>query len=1157
MNAPTLLVGLGGKGGDIIERVAAMVTDEERENIAFVVFDTDINELRKIQERNPFVKIIQTSVRQTVGEYLQRYTYARDTWFPVHPILNPKTLTEGAGQVRAISRLAIDSVIRAGKMEPLHEAVQSLYKMEEDKADQALRVIITGSLVGGTGSGLILPISMYIRNYLKTHFRQSANITRGFFLLPEVFFEVIKGPAERKNIQANAYATLRELDAFLMKSDGTLPKRYKDSVKLEFPKILHEGYEEYDVTPFDFCFLFDAQNAEGGKLNSFNQYIDHAANCIYAQSIGPMNKRSNSSEDNTIRKLAKEQGRNRYAGAGVSMLIYPFKDIKKYLALTWAKQNISRQWLQYDNKYKDYLKDKEEKLNEGIVEEDLSVSGFYVQKIDEDFSNDDVAPPPFSGMIYKSARLYEDGIYIDDKWTAYTSALEETVEKRVRDETNDVTLERDQIRTEIAALGISWNDYINVYDRIRAYKDTSYKYASMIAQTSGYTLFNDSKEEQSEDARYNLKSYLLDAKREFLHPNAIRYILIKIYNEMISRKEHFDAEKKQLKETQLDNFERNTFDDPKTEQIEDRPEDLRKQKIWFERFRKNPTGNQEDIKSQYSAFIDNIEKFNILEVKGMLFKTGIKYIGELIKGYEIFYGTLDTKISSIDKEVEKIYKRYSETKGSAVRYVCASKKCLDKISKDRPYTGGIIKADPVLSGKIYDEILKYASSREKPANNYWCAKIFDEDIIGYFEDSVMTRYGNNLDIDVISALEYESECLRDSTIQSDSYDATKEYIRKAITDTRGLACPFIETPLGEPQDPIDACTFNINMKPDATDNSPIANLIRKELMNFGGEPDEDIPKYMIMFYKSFYGLRANSFSKFAPPEKAATYNREGGEYFKAYYDLIEGIHPTTEESKEINPHIDCHWHSIEKLPDLDEINQKKQEYKNYRAFLWALLAGYIYLEDVGNGKKIYKLRKVELEMDDDELIVSNGTECDNLYEVLDAISIYPRLAGKIDEKVQSLIKYEKDKSRNKSARKKMIEMLDAFELKEPGIGKEKKPSRSIFDIPMLMKKDSVPEEFFEENVLELLKVELEEIRRYLSEFYTDLELPDEMEKIITEQFNRHVDSLKEECNEDPRVCTGTLFVDSFDIIKKSFVDLELIDKADYVEEKKRELRSGS
>ena len=338
MIAPTLLVGLGGTGSKIICRVANKVTKEQRQHLGFAVFDTDINELREIQRANPFVHSIQTSTKLSVGEYLNIDTHARDTWFPVNAILNSKTLTEGAGQVRAISRLAFDTALRAGKLEPLHEAIQELYKLESDGSEQALRVIIVSSLAGGTGSGLILPVALYIQNYLKTHFRQSGNITRGFFILPEVFEEVIFGEAERNSLKANAYATMRELDAFLMKGDATLPKRFEKDVRMEFPRVSSTGYDEYRVRPYDFCFLFDAQNAEGRKLNSFNQYLDHAANCIYAQSIGPMNKRSNSSEDNTIRRLCEERGRNRYAGAGSSMLVYPVDDVKEYIALNWQKK---------------------------------------------------------------------------------------------------------------------------------------------------------------------------------------------------------------------------------------------------------------------------------------------------------------------------------------------------------------------------------------------------------------------------------------------------------------------------------------------------------------------------------------------------------------------------------------------------------------------------------------------------------------------------------------------------------------------------------------------------------------------------------------------------------------------------------------------------
>ena len=268
MAAPTLLVGLGGTGSKIVKQVRLLAKSHHMENnLSYVVFDTDVNELAAIREDTPEIEVVQTSTKQTVGEYLDKDTYARDNWFPVNKILNRKTLSEGAGQVRAISRLALNTAIKAGKMTPLHRAIERLYKLNGEATMQAMRVILVGSLCGGTGSGLILPVSMYIRNYLITRFQQNAAIMRGFFLLPEVFFEVIHGQEEQNNLKANAYAALRELDAFLMKGDGSLPDHYH--LHFMAPRAGSEEMDEYDVSPMDFCFLYDAQNMDGNKQNSF------------------------------------------------------------------------------------------------------------------------------------------------------------------------------------------------------------------------------------------------------------------------------------------------------------------------------------------------------------------------------------------------------------------------------------------------------------------------------------------------------------------------------------------------------------------------------------------------------------------------------------------------------------------------------------------------------------------------------------------------------------------------------------------------------------------------------------------------------------------------------------------------------------------------
>ena len=434
MNAPTLLVGLGGTGSDIVQKVYHRATPAQRKNIAFVIIDTDVNELRVIEERTPQIRTIQTSARLTVGEYLECDHYSRDNWFPVNRILNGKALTEGAGQVRSVSRLALNTSIQQGKMAPLNEAIEQLYKLKGQKTVQAPRVILAGSLCGGTGSGLILPVAMYIRNFMSTKLQQGSAIIRGFFLLPEVFNGVIKSQSERNNLRSNAYAAVREIDAFMMKDDGSLPSQY--DLHFYAPRAGSNLQEEYTGRPMDFCFLFDAQNLKGMKLNSFAEYKDHAANCIYGMAIAPTSKRSNSSEDNVIREIVFAGGRNRFAGAGSSMLIYPTDDIKQYLALTWTKASISDEWLEVDRQFADKLKTNQKMRKQGYQVAELDRGDDYIDTIKQGYTQ----RKPFASAIrnlcfeFDAKGFVEKGI----NWTQYADALDSYIETEIENQKADL-----------------------------------------------------------------------------------------------------------------------------------------------------------------------------------------------------------------------------------------------------------------------------------------------------------------------------------------------------------------------------------------------------------------------------------------------------------------------------------------------------------------------------------------------------------------------------------------------------------------------------------------------------------------------------------------------------------------------------------------------
>ena len=74
---------------------------------------------------------------------------------------------------------------------------------------QGMRIMIIGSNNGGTGSGLVLPVAMYIRNFLITRYQDNSAIIRAFLLEPDVIFDILTDEEERNSLRANAYATVR------------------------------------------------------------------------------------------------------------------------------------------------------------------------------------------------------------------------------------------------------------------------------------------------------------------------------------------------------------------------------------------------------------------------------------------------------------------------------------------------------------------------------------------------------------------------------------------------------------------------------------------------------------------------------------------------------------------------------------------------------------------------------------------------------------------------------------------------------------------------------------------------------------------------------------------------------------------------------------
>ncbi|MFT4280332.1 tubulin-like doman-containing protein [Microbacterium sp.] len=1002
--APTLILGLGGTGSKIVEKVATKVGESastQSDRIAYTVFDTDINDLGRIRREHPEIFTVQTSTRNTVGEYLNINTNARDNWFPVNQMLNRKTLTEGAAQVRAISRLAFDTTLKGGNLDALHRAIDKLFRLDKDQEEQALRVIITSSLAGGTGSGLILSVAMYLADYLRAKYPKAKAITRGFFVQPDVFDKVIKATEERQNLQVNAYAAVRELDAFLMKGDSTLPPQYRD-LAFEFPRVGADGVDTVDAMPYDFCFLFDAKNSGGGSLDSFETYLDHAATCIYTQSIGPMSKKSNSREDNVLREVIKNDGRNRYAGAGASRLVYPWAHVRDYVALRWTEQVLSAQWLRFDDQFKKTLEGLAKQREKGLSPRDPDIAAEYVKAVNGAAANKNGFA---KAVVAQCTVMDEDGLDSDLKrWEEYLSALTGYVvtQSATMGDPHQRNIAMDQV-TPLTE-DTERSRYLNAYREVKKYHDVVARRTEESAGILSYELFHaDDVAVTAEKHSHRLETYLRDKDTDrFIHPVTARYFLYNTLALLKDERRRVENELTSLREY-FENFERNAFDDPSTDEVETAEGILSRKLTIREKLTRKPSAEMQDLQQLLLGYIPKVDALLENAVLSEVLGEAIEYVSGIAEAFRTLFLRLDSNIRRLKGEVELQRTKYDDLSGSTTRYVLATSASLDSLAEGMPYAGGVVNIDSSLSEAIYNRVRGYYMLTDEKDDTYF-EDLYRTTIQGYFRDKVMESYGNVIKIDIIEALEKEYRTLQRNLEES----KVRHYVIDEIEKAKQLAKPFIEQPLGEERHPIEACAYNSGLEGEADPRRKA--LVSEHLRDYGGEPDGDISAHEILFYNAIYGIRARDLPKYSPARTSATLRRDAGEYFSAYYALVSGIKPSVSETKVITPHIDRRWHWISQLPDLDEENQAAQLRGIHDALLLGLVHEKIFWSEVHDGLQVYRYSS-DQPLDQD-FIVSNGTPCDHFWEVVDALTINPVAVAEIVESIERRSRAGRDLARS-------------------------------------------------------------------------------------------------------------------------------------------------
>ena len=136
------------------------------------------------------------------------------------------------------------------------------------EGDDGIDVYTVASLAGGTGSGLFMPIALYVKKYFE---EKCAKIAKSIAILamPDIY-ENCYSAEQRVKSYANAYAALREYNAVLLSThaeenvnsaSGQPPIMFKLGNQNGVPEVLFDSekseYRQPSANPFDRLYLFE------------------------------------------------------------------------------------------------------------------------------------------------------------------------------------------------------------------------------------------------------------------------------------------------------------------------------------------------------------------------------------------------------------------------------------------------------------------------------------------------------------------------------------------------------------------------------------------------------------------------------------------------------------------------------------------------------------------------------------------------------------------------------------------------------------------------------------------------------------------------------------------------------------------------------------
>ncbi len=714
MNKPCLILGIGGSGTNILN--IFVKSQKNIENIIPLAIDTDSYNLSKLDDR--LVKINLTENEMLDHVYQRVKPYIDEKWFSDFEykenanLLKILKTNNGAHSWRQQGFLSfIDYLLNEEKIEVLNNYIDLFVSKIEDNNYE---IYLLSSTNGGTGSGIFLGLSLYIKKYIKEKHDLDIRI-KMMLVCPDVY-ENSQNYDERKKSYANAYAALKELNAinlvtggFNVLDDNTQHETIDFKITIK-DLVLFDSKDKLfwnkEVFPFDKVYLFE-------RIPTIMSISTHEQ--IIASSL------------NLILKNKEDEGfkdiENIYAGISISKVQYPSENIIDYLLHRYLLDEISGEWLyaftNFERKKK-FIDNSEKSNNQSRI--DAFISFFdvltnskneqndldlnFLNRYNEEFHNIKYELKNEKNFIKNNKELFMD--FVD----SYHNNLDSNkIDELLKEE---FIIEKAKMFDSKKAKEARKTKLV---ERVRLIAD---EYKKFIIDTINTYLYGD-KTEFNNYINDLINTLITDDEGEYVHPIIAMYRLVNFYDIIVDRfvnkkviRRINDISEEKMKNIQIEDLPLSIFELKKSLEYGTNTYLKAGEYVLMDIIDNGDVSKLKDLSADYYYIVEDFKNF-VADIKKDIsefyFKDVLKTFEEVINKYIEFFEKLKYSVEDLEYEVKEL-KNFNTHDTLCLKNIGSSVKEKEELYSELIKSIKVKKDNDSIIGKIIFDFINNSNLEE-------------------------------------------------------------------------------------------------------------------------------------------------------------------------------------------------------------------------------------------------------------------------------------------------------------------------------------------------------------------------------------------------------------------------------------------------------------